>query len=168
MAVGEVATWIFGVAAWKSHYGQKRGRDMKLMSRHRVISRRVRPRLGVATWPGQGLGQSGRDLDFDVATSARPASARPALAVPATCTRPACCERSSAHNLGTARAMCARPGFWVCVMCTQPSFVTVHCLGSLFGHCSWTLFTGLKKKYKIFKICLVYDLKYKIFILKLL
>ena len=65
--MGEVATQIFGVATWKSHCGQKRGRDMKLMSRHRVGSRR-RPGLGVATWPGQGLGQSGRDLDFDVVT----------------------------------------------------------------------------------------------------
>ena len=34
----------FGVATWKSHRGQKRGRDIKLMSRHRVASRRV------ATW----------------------------------------------------------------------------------------------------------------------
>ena len=31
----------FGVATWKSHYGQKRCRDMKLMSRHGVVSRRV-------------------------------------------------------------------------------------------------------------------------------
>ena len=34
----------FGVATWKSHYGYKRGRHMKLMSRHRLVSRRV------ATW----------------------------------------------------------------------------------------------------------------------
>ena len=32
-----------------------------------------------------------------------------------------------------ARAMCARPGFWVCALCTQPSFDSVHCLQSLFG-----------------------------------
>ena len=32
VAVGEVATWIFGVATWESHCGQKRGRDIKLMS----------------------------------------------------------------------------------------------------------------------------------------
>ena len=31
----------FGVATWKSHCVQKRGRDMKLMSRHRLVSRRV-------------------------------------------------------------------------------------------------------------------------------
>ena len=31
----------FGVATSKSHCGQKRGRGMKLMSRHRVASRRV-------------------------------------------------------------------------------------------------------------------------------
>ena len=34
----------FGVVTWKAHCGQKRCRDMKLMSRHRVASRRV------ATW----------------------------------------------------------------------------------------------------------------------
>ena len=44
----------FGVATWKPHCGQKRGRDMKLMSRHRLVSRRVaiwfwvlRPDLGL-------------------------------------------------------------------------------------------------------------------------
>ena len=31
----------FGVATWKVHYGQKQGRDIKLMSRHRVASKRV-------------------------------------------------------------------------------------------------------------------------------
>ena len=31
----------FGVATWKSHCGQERGRDMNLMSRHRLVSRRV-------------------------------------------------------------------------------------------------------------------------------
>ena len=31
----------FGVATWKAHCGQKRCRDMKLMSRHRVASTRV-------------------------------------------------------------------------------------------------------------------------------
>ena len=41
VAVWEVTTWIFGVVTWTSHCGQKRGRDMKLMSRHRVVSRRV-------------------------------------------------------------------------------------------------------------------------------
>ena len=34
----------FGVATWKSHCGQERSRDMKSMSRHRLVSRRV------ATW----------------------------------------------------------------------------------------------------------------------
>ena len=46
----------FYVVTWKSHYVQKLGRDMKLMSRHRLVSRRV------ATWflmsrPGLGLGR---------------------------------------------------------------------------------------------------------------
>ena len=36
-----VVTWIVGVVTWKSYYGQKRGRDMKFISRHRVVSRRV-------------------------------------------------------------------------------------------------------------------------------
>ena len=58
------------------------------------------------------------------------------------------------------------------VLCTvQPTvWVTVH------GHCSWTLFMNTvhrnllkkKKEYKIFKIFLVYDLIYEIFLLKLL
>ena len=34
----------FGGATWKAHCGQKRCRDRKLMSRHKVTSRRV------ATW----------------------------------------------------------------------------------------------------------------------
>ena len=34
----------FCVATWKSHFGRKRGRNMKLMSRHRLVTRRV------ATW----------------------------------------------------------------------------------------------------------------------
>ena len=40
----------FGIAAWKFNYGHKRGRGMKLMSRHRLVSRRSRPRNEVATW----------------------------------------------------------------------------------------------------------------------
>ena len=83
----------------------------------------------------------------------RTLSARPALAVRAACVRQACCARSSAHDMGTARAVCARPRFWVCALCTQPSFVTVHCLGSLFGHS----LRALGKKYiytKILKIFL--------------
>ena len=119
----------FGFATSKSHCGQKRGRDMKLMSRHRVIFRRIatwivmsRPRpsavgqFGIATWSFE-VATWGR-LPGRVATSARPASARPALAGHATCARSACCVRSSAHDLGTARAVCGRPGFW-CAHCTH-------------------------------------------------
>ena len=40
----------FGVATWKSLCGQERSRDMKSMSRHRLVSRRSRPRNEVATW----------------------------------------------------------------------------------------------------------------------
>ena len=85
----------------------------------------------------------------------RTLSGRPALATRVTCARPTCCARSSAHDMGTAHAVCARPGFWVCTLCTQPSFNSVHCLQSLFwGNCSWTLFMNtvhrdlLKKKKK--------------------
>ena len=88
------------------------------------------------------------------------------------CKRPGRCPRSSAHDMSIACAVCLRPGLWVCAQCTQPSFDSVHCLHSLFGHCSWTLFTStvhrVKKKNKNFKNFLVYDLIYKIFILKLL
>ena len=90
-----------------------------------------------------------------VATSTRPTSARPALAVRATCAQLACCTRSSAHDLGTARAVCTRD--------LGSGVRTVHPT----QFCDKTLFTG-KKKYKNFKNFLVYDLKYKIIILKLL
>ena len=122
--------------------GSKRGRDMKLMSRHRLVSRRSRPGKEFATWSGlSGVTTPIRCRDMilaslmsrhrseiatwgrlpgRVATSARPASARHALAVRATsrpCAlqrpRPGHCARSvrcSAHDLGTARAVCARPG----------------------------------------------------------
>ena len=46
----------FGVATWKSHCGQKRGRDMKLMSRHKLVSKRSRHGIEVATcllWLGR-------------------------------------------------------------------------------------------------------------------
>ena len=42
----------FGVTTWKVHCGQKRSRDIKLMSRHRVASRRVATWFGVVTWIG--------------------------------------------------------------------------------------------------------------------
>ena len=146
---------------------------MKLMSQHRVVSRKVatyiwrcdlawaragavrsRPRpsamgqFGVATWSFE-VANWGR-MPGRVATSARPASERPTLSVRVTCARLVSCTRSSAHDLGTAQAVCARLSFWVCALCTQPNFVTVHCLGSWFEHCSWTLFMStfhrVKKK----------------------
>ena len=121
-----------------------------------------RPRLfavgkfSVATWSFE-VATWGR-LPGRVATSARPACARPALAVRVTCERPIGYVRSRANDLDTARVMYARPGFLVCALCTQPNFVTVHCLGSRFGYCSWTRF----------KNSLVYDLIYEIFIWKLI
>ena len=90
--------------------------------------------FGVATWSFE-VSTWGRLLGR-VATSARQASARPVLAVRMTCARLVGCALSSAHDLGTAHAVCTRPSFWVCALCTQPSFVTVHYLVSLFGHCS--------------------------------
>ena len=46
----------FGVATWKSHCGQELGRDMKTMSRHRLVSRRGRDLILVSR-PGLGLGR---------------------------------------------------------------------------------------------------------------
>ena len=127
---------------------------MGLMSRPGLVVQEV------STWERCRDLASGR-LPGRVATSARPACARPALAVRATCARQACYARSSAHDIGTARAVCARPGFWVCALCTRPNFVIVHCLGLLFGHRSWTLFKNtvhrvkkLKKNTKNLKIFL--------------
>ena len=70
----------------------------------------------VATWPWQGLGQIGvTTWSFEVATrgrlpgrvptSARPTSVQPALAVCVTCARSVGCALSSAHDLGIARAV---------------------------------------------------------------
>ena len=56
----------FGVATWKSHYGQKRGRDMKSMSPHGLVSRGGGG--GVATWVGAGQEERCRDPLFEVAT----------------------------------------------------------------------------------------------------
>ena len=139
-------------------------RDTNLMSRHGASFQEVATWNDVATWPGGRL--PGR-----VTTSARTACARPALAARVTRARQAFCASSSAHDMGTASAVCARPGFWVCTLCTKPSFVIVHCLGLLFGHCSWTLFKNTvhkvkkkkknkQKEYKIFKNFLGGDLIY--------
>ena len=45
---------VYGVATWKFHCGQERSHDMKSMSRHRLVSRRVATWFGVATWLGAG------------------------------------------------------------------------------------------------------------------
>ena len=89
--------------------------------------------FGVATWSFE-VATWGR-LSGCVATNALSAGVRPVGRA-----------RSSSHDLGTARAVCARPGFWVCAVCTQPSFVTVH----YFRVTVWTLFTGFKKKVQNF------------------
>ena len=62
-------------------------RDTKLMSRHGLASRRSRPGNDVATWPGAGQGQGGRDMrprHGSYARNLRTLSARPALAMRAT------------------------------------------------------------------------------------
>ena len=104
----------------------------------------------VATW------EQCRDLAWGrlprpVATSARPACvlhARDKLAV-----------RAAAPTTWALSAQCARDLGSGCVHCApNPVFVTVHCLGSLFGHCSWTLFKNpvhrVKKNTKFLKIFL--------------
>ena len=110
-----------------------------------------RPSFEVATWSGlSGVATSIVCRDMILAALLRFAVATWALGRDkgrrsrSSCARDqtrmraqhACYAHSSAHDLGTARAVYARPGPWVCALCTQPSFVTVHCLGSLFGHCS--------------------------------
>ena len=124
---------------------------MKLMSRHKSVSKRVatwfRCRDLAWGWAREG-GRDMRPRPGRYARDLRTLSAPPVLAVRVTCARVVGCALSSAHYLGTTSAACARPGFWVCALCTQPSFVTVHCLGSLFGHCSWTLFMSTVHRVK--------------------
>ena len=125
---------------------------MGLMSRPGLVVQEV------ATWERCHDLAWGR-LPGRVATSARPACARPAHAERETCAgcgRDQLAVRPAAPTTWALRAQCARPWFWVCALCTQPSFVTMHCLGSLFmdivqEHCS----QGKKKKsIKILKIFL--------------
>ena len=135
MEVG-VATPFFEVATWVFLVEQKGGRDMGLTS-------------------GPGL------VVQKVATCALDLSARRALAARATYARPACCARSSTHDMGTA---CAT---WVLgVHIVHP---TQFCDSTLFKVTVWTLFMDtvhrVKKKFKIF---LGGDLIYEIFILHLL
>ena len=94
----------------------------------------------------------------------RPRSERYARDLRTLSTRPACCARSSAHDMGTARAT------WVLgVRTVHP---TRFCDSALFKVTVWTLFTNtvhrVKKKYKNFKNFLGGDLIYEIFILHLL
>ena len=86
--------------------------------------------------------------------------------------------RAAAPTTWALRAQCMRDLGSGCAHCTPNPVLTQctvcsHCL----GNCSWTLFMNTvhrdlqkkkKKKYKIFKNFLVYDLIYVIFILKLL
>ena len=124
------AWWWFGVAIKvlgrdRGVYvgGAKAGGNIDLRSRPGLL------KLGVTTWAlGRNWGRSDRR-----SCSSDQARMR---------ARPACRACNNAHNLGTARAVCARHGFLVCALCTQPGFDSVHCLQSLFG----TLFTVCKKK----------------------
>ena len=54
----------FSVATWKSHCGQERGRDMKLMSRHRLASKRSRHGIEVAAWSSLVGQKRRRDIDL--------------------------------------------------------------------------------------------------------
>ena len=48
---------------------------------------------------------------------------------------------AAAPTTWALRAQCARDLVSGCAYCAPNLvFVTVHCLGSLFGHCSWILF----------------------------
>ena len=90
------ALWWFGVAT--KVLGPDRGVSMGRAEAGRDINLRSRPgllKLGVTTW---ALGRDGGRL------SCAHDEARMRA-------RLACHARSSAHDLGTARAVCARPGF---------------------------------------------------------
>ena len=54
----------FGIATWKSHCGQERDRDMKLMSRHRLVSERSRHGIEVETWSALVGQKRRRDIDL--------------------------------------------------------------------------------------------------------
>ena len=97
---------------------------MRLMSRHGFSCPMeigvVTPFFEVATWAVLVGQKGGRDLcprPGCYARDMRTLSARPALAVRATGARPVGCARCSAHDLGTARTVCARDlGSW-CAHC---------------------------------------------------
>ena len=116
------ALWWFGVAT--KVLGRDRGISVGRAEAGRDIDLRSRPgllKLGVTTW---ALGRDG----------GRSSCARDQAPMRA---RPACRVRSSAHDLGTALTVCARPGFRVCALCTQPSFDTVQCFTvTVLDHCS--------------------------------
>ena len=131
------ALWWFGVAT--KVLGCDRGVSVGRVEAGRDIDLRSRPgllKLGATTW---ALGRDGgrRSRRRCVRDQARMRA------------RPACLARNSAHDLGTARAVCARPGFWVCALCTQSNFDSVHCLQSIFGSLFMsTVDKGSKKKKK--------------------
>ena len=54
----------FGVATWKPHCGKERGHDMKLMSRHRLLSKRSRHGIEVATWSALVGQKRHRDINL--------------------------------------------------------------------------------------------------------
>ena len=93
---------------------------MILMSQHRPPGFRKDPCRDIIMRLRQRRSGWGRPPGR-VATSARPACARPAHAKRATCA-------GCARDMRATSLLCAqqrpRPGFWVCALCTQPSFVT--------------------------------------------
>ena len=112
------ALWWFGVAT--KVLGRDRGVSVGRVEAGWDIDSRSLPgllKLGVTTW---ALGRDGgrRSCSRDQARMRA---------------RSACPTRSSAHDLDTAGVVCPRPGFWLCALCTQPIFDSVHYLQSLFG-----------------------------------
>ena len=121
MEVG-VATPFFEVATWTVLIGQKGGRDMGLTSRLGLVVQEV------ATWKRccdlawgwtRERGRDMRPRPGRYASDLRTLSARPALAMRVTCARPVGHARSSAHDLGTARAVCARDLVSGCAHCAH-------------------------------------------------
>ena len=115
--------------------GLKRCRDPVLRSRPGLACVRSRPGFDIATWSGAGQEKRHRDL----ALVSRPGQASESAGAHPTRgdlrsmrPRPWRCARYLVCIRARQRAVCARPRFYVCALCTRPSFEIVHCLGSLF------------------------------------
>ena len=112
--IQEVVTWIFVVATWLGAGQEKRCRDPVLRSRPGLALRPSRRDFNVATWASGCR----KDPCHDIILRSRH--------------RRSGWDRLRGRVATSAHLACARPGFWVCALCTQPSFGFRSLLGSLF------------------------------------